>query len=201
MVVRFERVVALAMVCGGLASGCASYWKRDVEACAKFAVGDWTPYDSPAAASLAGRYDLILISEDASTFSRSIRGPLELAVADSAHLIAPSDIGATLTVDRGPLWGWSNLDGDRIGVPWLRNPLSRNPAQPAIVVSSAGIVELRAGSPPHGEPVPNSAWMSIDRVARGGFSGTWYGYGSAPKRDASNDLVPDVHGRFCALRR
>jgi hypothetical protein len=200
-VVRFERVVALTVVCGGLAAGCARYWKRDVEACAKFAIGDWASYDSSRAASLAGRYDLILISEDASTFSRSIRGPLELVVADSAHRFVPSDSSGGRMTDRGPLWGWSNLDGEHIGVPWLRDPLSRDPAQPGIVVSSAGVVALRAGSRAHSEAGPNSAWMQITRVARGGFSGTWRGYGAAPKRDASDDLVPDAHGRFCALRR
>lgn len=183
---HFRRVLP-SIVCACLA-GCASLRRGDVETCAKFATGQWAPYDSTMVASLPGRYDLIVISESPDDFNKSARGPLELRAAGSNDGV----------LERAPVWGWATLSG-QIQLPDQSAVASSDPARPGLVVEPDGDVPLGAAALPAGS-TSSGARLHIERVGRDGFSGTWT-RDNLSRRDSLGLLQPQSGGRFCALRR
>lgn len=190
MNVRNRRTAFVLLAATLFATDCAWWRKRDVESCAKFAAGRDMPFDSTAASALAGRYQLVMISESSSEFSHSDRGPLELFAANAT--------GAAQAGGSQVLWGAADLTPHEITIPWTYDPSSRDASRPGLRVYANGDADL-GGRRDNGTP---GVSMHIESVSRDGFGGTWT---SVPEAglpiDDNGKLVAVPHGRFCALRR
>lgn len=190
-----RRSAALLLTATFFITSCAWWRKRDVQTCADFATRPDAPFDSTSAASLAGRYQLVMISESSNQFSHSDRGPLELFAAGGTTA-APASSG------RQPgsqlLWGAADLTPHEITIPWVYDPSSRDPNRPGLRVFANGDADL-GGRRDDGTP---GVSMHIESVARDGFGGTWT---SVPEGvlpvDQNGKPLPVPHGRFCAVRR
>jgi hypothetical protein len=192
--VNHRRSAALLLTATLLLTSCSWWRKRDVQTCADLASRPDAPFDSTSGASLAGRYQLIMISESPNQFSHSDRGPLELFATGGSTPPAP-------TAGRRPgsqlLWGAADLTPHEITIPWVYNPSSRDPNRPGLRVYANGDVDL-GGRRDDGTAAVS---MHIESVARDGFGGTWT---SAPEGmlpiDPNGKPLPLPHGRFCAIR-
>jgi hypothetical protein len=168
---------------GALSAGCASFWRRDVETCAKLDYQPSTPYDSTALPTLAGAYRLIVVSENNRDFSKSMNGPLELSVS--------SQNPPTLT-------GSATLSGDKFELPGLSSLSSRDPGRPGLIVRRNGDIDVAFDA----RTDSALSTMHIEQVSNGGFNGTWTATrGAGELFDDTGKIVPEPHGRFCALRR
>jgi hypothetical protein len=191
---------AAVLLLATVSSSCALMRNHDVESCASFATRADAPFDSTTARTLAGHYRLVMISESADEYSKSVSGPLDLQPTDAAHETAttPNQAGTLARFDRLLLWGSATLPAGRITIPWNYDPSSTDPNRPGVVVHSSGDIDL-GGRRADGEP---SVSMHIQSVARDGFGGTWTGVPSQPLPvDPQGKPAPAPHGRFCAFRR
>jgi hypothetical protein len=190
------RTTLISLAASVALSGCSRFFTRhDVTRCSNFAIESWKAFDSTAARSLAGTYNLIVISENVEEFNRAISGPLRLAAADPARAFVRSSARPSESTDHAILWGSAHLEGDRMTIPWQADPSSTDPSRPGVIVYQSGVVALGPSDPaaPDG-----GVTMHIERVSSDGFSGTWTaGDVSTIQLDgaASND---PPHGRFCA---
>jgi hypothetical protein len=196
--VNHRRSTALLLIASVFATSCSWWSKRDVQTCADVAARPDAPFDSTNAASLAGRYQLVVISESSNQFSHSDRGPLELFATNATG----STAGQAASPGRSPgsplLWGAADMTPHEITIPWVYNPSSRDPNRPGLRVYANGDVDLGGR---HEDGTPGVS-MHIESVARDGFGGTWTSVpeGTLPI-DANGKPLPVPHGRFCALRR
>lgn len=166
-----------------LAAGCASFWRRDVETCAKFDYQPSEPYDSTALANLPGTYRLRVVSENERDFSKSMSGPLELSTSPQNPAM---------------LTGSATLSGDKFELPGLSGLSSREPGHPGLIVHANGNIDVAFDA----RTDSALSTMHIEQVSRDGFNGTWTGTrGAGEYFDAAGKIVPQPHGRFCALRR
>jgi hypothetical protein len=195
--VNHRRSAAALLTATLFATGCSWWRKRDVESCASLATRPDALFDSTSAASLVGRYQLVMISESSSEFSHSDRGPLELFALDASR-------GGTAAAASGRrpdspvLWGAANLTPHEITIPWVYDPSSRDAARPGLLVHANGDVDL-GGRRADGTP---GVSMHIESVGRDGIGGTWTSVTDGPiPVDAHGNPLPVPHGRFCALRR
>jgi len=188
--VTYRRSAVLLLTATLFATDCAWWRKRDVETCAKFASRPDAPFDSTTAGALAGQYQLVMISESASEFSHSDRGPLALFATNTA----PASSNGSPQV----LWGAADMTPHEITIPWVYNPSSRDPNRPGLRIYANGDADF-GGRREDGSP---GVSMHIESVARDGFGGTWTAVPqSGLPIEPNGKPVPVPHGRFCALRR
>ena len=153
-------------------------------------------YDSVAAPTLAGQYDLTLTTTTPRT-GFGATGLLELVVADSVHRWTAAPLAGAGPRVRGldrPLWGWAELTGDSFVD--FRPLARRDPEHPAAVLVADGRLLLSW-------PAPGvfQLELRIERVDPRGAWGTWTeAHGLRPMVSTGGDLTP-WRGYFCATRR
>ena len=153
-------------------------------------------YDSLAATTLAGQYDLTLETTSPKK-GFGANGLLELVVADSVHrwTVAPlAGVGPRVRGLDRPLWGWAELSGRYHAD--LRPLARRDLERPAVVLVGDGRLLLTWPA-----PAVFQLELRVERVDPSGVWGTWTeGHGLKPMVSTGGAIIP-WHGYFCAMRR
>lgn len=155
-------------------------------------------FDSTRARTLAGDYDLILVSEWEREAGRSVRGRLHLEPTDSVHRSFETNIlGRQRRVDDRPLWGWATLSSEAVSVPWTADPASHDPERPGVLLHSNGRLELGVWRGLDG----SSTTLAVRSVTPVGFVGDWNSDLGIVRTVENGRVLANPHGYFCAFRR
>ncbi len=181
---------------------------------------EMSPFDVAQSLSLAGTYQLVMISEWEEQRGRVVKGRLELWAPDTLlqhyepdlyqsvdssdpHLsivhVSDSIVGWHRSSVWRPLSGAADIDLASVGAPGSTIIHSRDPYEPGLRMEG---VELRVGAPRYGFRAfdGSSTTFVVERAGPAAFSGHWrtdFGIG-AIVRDGRR--LPNPSGRFCAWR-
>lgn len=153
--------------------------------------------DSARAHTLAGDYDLVLVSSWEREAGRSLRGLLHLEPTDSLHRFYELGFAGRHRADDRPLWGWLTLLYSDVTVPRTADPASHDPDHPGVLLHASGRLELGVWRGNDG----SSTSLAVQRVWPLGFSGHWSSDLGIRVIVKQGRVLPNPHGYFCAIRR
>lgn len=158
----------------------------------------WSLYDSTRAEVLAGRYDLVLVSDWEELKGKHARGRLVLQPTDTLRrFYVPRLTGGWHRSGNRPLWGWAEIDVDAVNAGSSGNPRSHDPDAPGVLLDSDGSLELGVWRGNDGF----STTLTIERVSSHAFSGRWTTSLGILYMVRDGRRLPNPNGTFCAVRR